>query len=98
MDALQLLITGISLEDLPKDYGGIDVVCYGLRYSIDLESLTVGNWRNKLEEAFKIAAEDFLNSLRDANTVEKILERCKERFYKVGRPLPFGYTAVRELL
>lgn len=49
----------------------------GLKYPIDIESLTASNWRRKLESAFKTAAEDFLNSLRDAKTLEDM--------YKIAR-------------
>lgn len=88
IDALDLYITDASLEGLPEDYHlGIDILSYGLRYPIDLESLTVGNWRLKLEEAFKATAEEFLESLRDVSSCEKILEKCNEYFIYPGSPV-----------
>ena len=88
IDALDLYITDASLEGLPEDYYlGIDILSYGLRYPIDLESLTVGNWRLKLEEAFKATAEEFLESLRGVSSYEKILERCNEYSLYPGSPI-----------
>ena len=88
VDALELYITDASLEDLPEDYYlGIKILCHGLRCPIDLESLTVGNWRLKLEEAFKATAEEFLESLRDVSSCEKILEKCNEYFIYPGDPI-----------
>ena len=88
VDALELYITDASLEDLPEDYYlGIKILCHGLRCPIDLESLTVGNWRLKLEEAFKATAEEFLESLRGVSSYEKILERCNEYSLYPGSPI-----------
>lgn len=88
VDALELYITDASLEGLPEDYYlGIDILCYGLKYPIDLESLTVGNWRLKLEEAFKATAEELLESLRDVSSYEKILEKCNECCLYPGDPI-----------
>lgn len=88
VDALELYITDASLEDLPEDYYlGIDILCHGPRHPINLESLTVGNWRLKLEEAFKTTAEEFLESLRDVSSYETILEKCNEYFIYPGSPI-----------
>ena len=71
------------LEGFPDKESWLSVYGIGLKYSIDLETLTVSNWSQKIETAFKTTAEDFLNSLRDVDSVEKILEKCNEYFYEV---------------
>lgn len=72
------------LEGFEEGSDCLGVIGVGLEgYSIDLESLTVGNWNHKLEETFKTAAEDLLNELRDASSVKEIVEKCKEHFDSV---------------
>ena len=88
LDGLELFVTlkdseGELTEQSYWWYNG------GLTYPIDLESLTVGNWNHKVEAGFKAAAEDFLNSLRDAKTLEEIYKKCEEHFYEVEEIEPW---------
>lgn len=72
-----------QLEGFEEGYTCLSVIGAGLRYPIDLESLTVGNWNHRLEEAFKTAAEDLLNELSEVSSVKGILEKCNEYFNSI---------------
>ena len=85
-DGLKLAVDGITPDGeidpiWGKSSGEICWRCRGLlSYPVDLDSLTVGNWERKIEEAFKTSAEEFLDSLRDARGLRGIYKICSEHF------------------
>lgn len=80
-DGLELYVTFKDSE------GRLDKFNYlwyntGLLYAIDTESLTVSNWRDKVETGFKTTAEEFLNSLRDVKNEEEFSEKSEPYFHE----------------
>ena len=75
-DGLEMIVT---FKDSLGRLEELSVLWYimGLRYPIDTESLTVSNWKDKVETGFKSAAEKFLDSLKYVNNEEELMEKCE---------------------
>lgn len=80
-DGLELLVTFKDSEG-KLDINGWLWYNMGLLYPIDTESLTVSNWKDKVETGFKTAAEEFLDTLRDVKNEEEFSEKSEPYFHE----------------
>lgn len=90
LDGLNLEIWGTNLEGFNERIqsykADIDCVCFeccGLKYPLNIDSLTVSNWRPIIRDSFIATAEEFLNTLRGARSLKEIYEKCDEYFEDV---------------